>query len=242
VAIVNGRPEAAFHDSAFKDLVIDASDARRMASFWSSASGLSDEPCDPSGEGPDRVLRGALREHTIWVNQVPEHRTAKQRVHLDLHVHRLSDLTELGATVDTAYPHWTVMRDPEGGELCAFERDPQTLPSYRIYELVVDCVDPASISAWWAERLGLEAGHDPGDPWYWLSGGEGAETAGLPWDVVFNAVPEPKTVKNRVHWDVWGVTADYLAAGAALLRERDDRIGWDVLADPEGNEFCVFTR
>ena len=45
-----------------------------------------------------------------------------------------------------------------------------------------------------------------------------------------------------MHWDVWGDTETFLAAGARLLRGRDDEIGWDVLADPEGNEFCVFTR
>jgi len=60
--------------------------------------------------------------------------------------------------------------------------------------------------------------------------------------MVFQSVPETKTVKNRIHWDVWGETATFLAAGATLLRGRDDEIGWDVLADPEGNEFCVFTR
>jgi Glyoxalase-like domain len=60
--------------------------------------------------------------------------------------------------------------------------------------------------------------------------------------MVFQSVPEPKTVKNRIHWDVWGETATFLATGATLLRGRDDEIGWDVLADPEGNEFCVFTR
>jgi hypothetical protein len=59
---------------------------------------------------------------------------------------------------------------------------------------------------------------------------------------VFGAVPEPKTVKNRIHWDIWGITDELLAAGATLLRGRDDEISWDVLADPEGNEFCVFSR
>jgi hypothetical protein len=45
-----------------------------------------------------------------------------------------------------------------------------------------------------------------------------------------------------MHWDVWGETDGLLAAGARLIRQRDDEIGWDVLTDPEGNEFCVFTR
>ena len=60
--------------------------------------------------------------------------------------------------------------------------------------------------------------------------------------MVFQWVPEPKTVKNRMHWDVWGTPRTSLRPVLALLRGRDDEIGWDVLADPEGNEFCVFTR
>ena len=51
---------------------------------------------------------------------------------------------------------------------------------------------------------------------------------------------QPRTVKNRVHWDVQGSTPDLLAAGATLLRARDDEIGWDQLVDVEGNVFCVF--
>lgn len=56
----------------------------------------------------------------------------------------------------------------------------------------------------------------------------------------FTSVPEPKTAKNRVHWDVIGSTEELIARGATLLRRRDEEIRWDVLADPEGNEFCVF--
>jgi hypothetical protein len=54
-------------------------------------------------------------------------------------------------------------------------------------------------------------------------------------------VPEPKAVKNRVHWDLVCDDVDALVAkGATLLRGPDDDIDWHVLADPEGNEFCVF--
>ena len=49
-----------------------------------------------------------------------------------------------------------------------------------------------------------------------------------------------KTVKNRMHFDVVGETWPLLAAGARMVREQDDEIEWSVLADPEGNEFCVF--
>lgn len=55
-------------------------------------------------------------------------------------------------------------------------------------------------------------------------------------------MPEPKTVTNRVHWDLWGDTADFLAAGARLVTARSADQNWDVLADPAGNEFCVFSR
>ena len=60
-------------------------------------------------------------------------------------------------------------------------------------------------------------------------------------------VPEPKIAKNRMHHDVLGDTQALLAAGATLVRlrdadtEPDGAIEWDVLADPEGNEFCVFS-
>jgi hypothetical protein len=55
-------------------------------------------------------------------------------------------------------------------------------------------------------------------------------------------VPEPKMVKNRMHMDIYGDTQAILAVGAHLVRARGGDIEWDVLADPEGNEFCVFTE
>ena len=53
----------------------------------------------------------------------------------------------------------------------------------------------------------------------------------------FAPVPEPRTEPNRVHWDVQGHAPDLLARGATHLW---DQPHWTVLADPEGNEFCVF--
>ncbi len=54
-------------------------------------------------------------------------------------------------------------------------------------------------------------------------------------------VPEPKVVKNRMHIDVFGHVDELLANGATLVLPKGDDRDWDVLADPEGNEFCVFT-
>ena len=47
---------------------------------------------------------------------------------------------------------------------------------------------------------------------------------------------------NRMHMDIYGDTQQILAAGARLVRARGGDIEWDVLADPEGNEFCVFAE
>ena len=217
---------------SFKDLCIDATNPEVQARFWAAALGLRAEPT-----GGDFRLVGEAPERTLWVNKVPEPRSVKQRVHIDVHVAAVSDLIKLGAVIVDAAQPWTVLADPEGGELCAFVRDPDALPDYRIYEVVVDAADPVTIASWWAERYNADACHDQDRGFSWID-----EVSGMPWPMVFQSVPEPKTVKNRIHWDVWGETATFLAAGATLLRGRDDEIGWDVLADPEGNEFCVFTR
>ena len=50
-------------------------------------------------------------------------------------------------------------------------------------------------------------------------------------------MPEPKQAKNRVHIDVFGDVDELVTRGATIV-ERHER--WTVMADPEGNEFCVF--
>ena len=213
----------------FKDLCLDVNDPSAAAGFWGPALGLR-----PDADNPNRLVDG-VPTHTLWLNQVPEPRTVKQRVHLDVHVAAVSDLLDLGATVLNDTQRWTVLADPEDGELCAFVRDPAELPEYRLYEVVVDSADPEMIATWWAERFGVEVHHDPDQEASWLEG-----PPGPPFGMVFGLVPEPKTVKNRLHWDVRGELDELMAAGARLLRARGGDIDWHVLADPEGNEFCLF--
>jgi hypothetical protein len=216
----------------FKDLCIDAVNPSPMGAFWAHVLGLA-----PSAVNP-KMLVGDIPDKTVWINEVPEPHTVKQRVHLDVHTGSIEELEREGATVLTPSSdgqRWTVLADPEGGEFCGFVRE--TVPSYRLMELVVDSADPEAQARWWADAVGGEFSSRPGTPYYWLE-----NVPGLPFPYwVFVPVPEPKTVKNRIHWDVTAPALQpVLDAGAKLLRPKDDEIGWNICADPEGNEFCVF--
>ena len=221
--------------ATFKGLCIDVGDIDAMSAFWSRALCL-----DPHWYEPGHVvLRGPTPQHGVWVNAVPEERTVKQRVHLDLHAASVAEFEGMGATVLPEWERlpWTVMGDPEGGEVCAFVRE--QVPTYRLYEIIVDSADPVRIATWWAEVLGARVDEESGAAHI-------DQIPGAPFEaIVFPPVSEPKTVKNRIHWDVTVESADALedleGVGATVLRSRDEEIGWTVMADPEGNEFCVFS-
>ena len=221
--------------ASFKDLCVDAVDPVRLGRFWAAVLGR--EVCERS-DGLV-VLEGPTPHHTVWLAPVPEPVTVKQRVHLDVHAGSVADVVAAGATVlDAASFRWTVLRDPEGGELCAFER--AEVPTERLYEVVVDSADPGAAARWWADAIGGRVELDAAEGWAALEDVPGAPFACF----VFVPVPEPKTVKNRVHWDLDaagpGTVEALVGRGARVLRAPDDEISWTVMADPEGNEFCVF--
>jgi hypothetical protein len=216
----------------FKDLCLDASEPEQLGLFWAAVLGRTWEAQD-DGDG---LLTGPTPGHTIWVNQVPEAKTVKHSVHLDIYARDLASLEALGATV-TEPRHgtrtWTVMADPEGGDFCTFLRD--EVPEERLHGLVVDSANPRAQAEWWAAVYGI--GVTGNDGWFTLEGVPGMPVLTMD----FVPVPEPKTVKNRIHWDVTApAVAPLVEAGATVMREPDDDIRWHVLADPEGNEFCAF--
>ncbi len=113
----------------------------------------------------------------------------------------------------------------------------------RFTELVIDCTNPRWVAEFWAAALG----------WQLTQCDEQlVEVAGPPGTgplLVFVPVPEPKTVKNRVHIDVNPVGCDQaeeverlIALGARRVDVGQGEQTWVVLADPEGNEFCVLGR
>jgi predicted enzyme related to lactoylglutathione lyase len=115
----------------------------------------------------------------------------------------------------------------------------------RIKYIDLDCADPYRVAAFWAAVLGYPQHPEdsPGDEECELVAPPGAGPS-----MLFQRVPEGKAGKNRVHLDLrapaGGQDAEIervLALGATVV---DDRRGvpsggWAVLADPEGNEFCI---
>jgi Glyoxalase-like domain len=112
------------------------------------------------------------------------------------------------------------------------------MPS-RFYQLVVDSHDPSALARFWAAVLGHQVLADDGDEVM-----VGADEHAYP-GLCFLRVPGTKTVKNRLHIDLdpddqAAEVERLLALGArrADIGQGDD-VSWVVLADPEGNEFCV---
>jgi len=107
--------------------------------------------------------------------------------------------------------------------------------------LVLDCTDPDGLAAFWAPALGYVTLGSAGN-YVLLVDADGSRPK-----LLLQRVPEPKTVKNRMHLDI--VTPDISAEAARLeaLGARPVSSGlmkehgssWALMEDPEGNEFCV---
>jgi predicted enzyme related to lactoylglutathione lyase len=232
-------------------VVIDAADPVRLGRWWADALGwtVTHEASDevdvdpPDGAEPGLVF-----------GQAADPKVDKNRVHLDLASQSVDDqaaiiqrLLEAGASraeVGQRDVPWDVLADPEGNEFCVLEPREHTHGRGALASIVVDAAQPESLAAFWAEASGWPIGNR-GDRWVALRSPSGR----LP-DLDFVTVPDPKTVKNRVHLDVAPFVDDdrdlEVARLEALGARRIDvgqgegpEITWVVLADPEGNEFCV---
>ncbi|TDU01891.1 hypothetical protein EDD99_0273 [Streptomyces sp. 846.5] len=120
----------------------------------------------------------------------------------------------------------------------------------RFTELVVDCHDPERLAAFWCEVLDFKVIDRSGsmvEIGSWVPTVEDVRARQMPPTLLFIPVPEGKTVKNRLHLDVSpidGRTEDEVTRLLELGAARTDvgqgsERSWVVMADPEGNEFCV---
>jgi hypothetical protein len=116
----------------------------------------------------------------------------------------------------------------------------------RIRTITFDCAEWPPLVDFWSQVTGFSEDPDdpnrPGDEEALLIAPDGSAR------LLFIPVPEPKQVKNRIHLDLEPVdhgrdaeVERVLRLGAQLVDDRrnPDGTGWVVLADPEGNEFCI---
>ena len=118
----------------------------------------------------------------------------------------------------------------------------------RFTELAIDCADPHGLARFWCAVLGYEVQDD--DDGFVSIGSppvpDGEQPGPVPPTLTFAPVPEGKTVKNRLHIDVNPTDLEQddevrrlLDLGARHVDVGQGDVSWVVLADPEGNEFCV---
>lgn len=124
----------------------------------------------------------------------------------------------------------------------------------RWYTVVVDCADVAAQAQWWAKVLDWQTAYEAPDEVVIVPPRALDPTRTIPVEeqgpgLVFVSVPEGKTVKNRLHIDLAPRAGDdhenevqrLLDMGATRADVGQGEVPWVVLADPEGNEFCVLT-
>jgi predicted enzyme related to lactoylglutathione lyase len=115
--------------------------------------------------------------------------------------------------------------------------------------ITVDAHNPKALAEFWAEALGWTVGEDGDDIGWWIERElNDPKKTGFP-DILFLKVPDSKVAKNRLHLDL---RPDDQAAEVARLeslgakkidigQSTDPDTTWVVMADPEGNEFCILS-
>ncbi len=232
-------------------LCLDANDPPRLARFWAVALGWEiRQSADELGLVPtDGTRFGILFE------PVSQEKSGQNRNHLDLttaslddQVHTVRRLVELGARhVDVgqdadAEPH-VVLADPEGNEFCVIEPSNNFLAGCGRLG-AINCDGSRETGHFWSAALGW--------PLVWDRDEETAIRAadGTGAKITWSGRPlKEKRGKNRLHLDVAppddgdrDVEVERLVSlGAHRIDIGQGDVDWVVMADPDGNEFCVLT-
>lgn len=230
------------------DVVIDAADPLALARFWAELLDWRVSRVDhPEVDVTPPPDDGSAFDLSFV--QVAEPKTRKNRLHLDLSsaapdqqvvlVERALSLGATRADVGQRNVPWIVLADPEGNEFCVLEPRPEYVDAGALAAIVVDAVSPDALATFWSAATGWSLTRKAS---LQAPNGRGA------W-LEFIHTGEPHEGKNRVHLDVAPTATDDQTAEVATLLELgatkadigQDRVSWVVLADPEGNEFCVLT-
>ncbi|MFF4329091.1 VOC family protein [Streptomyces sp. NPDC001591] len=232
-----------------------AHDDSALGRFWAQALGWGIDSEAPGVTNLEPVGFTYPDPTAVCIDIIarPEPKTVKNRVHLDLattspghHAELVARLEELGATpadVGQGDVPWTVLADPEGNEFCVLEPRPLYRDTGPIAAVVVDCTDPREMARFWSQATDWTL-HEVTDDQATLR-----STQGVGPYLEFVRTPDAKSGWNRVHLDVRPYPGDDPTAEAARLRALgatdpgidQSEIHWTILADPEGNEFCLLT-
>jgi predicted enzyme related to lactoylglutathione lyase len=115
--------------------------------------------------------------------------------------------------------------------------------------ITVDARNPKALAEFWAQALGWSLGEDGDDIGWWIERELGdPKKTGFP-DILFLKVPDTKIVKNRLHLDLRPGDQDVEVARLEQLGAKkvdigqltDPEVTWVVMADLEGNEFCILS-
>jgi Glyoxalase-like domain len=182
---------------------------------------------------------------------VPDPETVKYRMHIDLvttsaahQMELVERLKELGATladVGQGGVPWKVLADPEGNVFCVLEPRKIYRDTGPIAAVVVDCADPRAMARFWGEAMDWTR-HEVTDDHARLRSPKGVGPY-----LEFLRTPGAKTARHRAHLDLVPYRGDDQTAEAARLQTLgatpadvgQGDVPWKVLADPEGNEFCI---
>ncbi len=117
-------------------------------------------------------------------------------------------------------------------------------PDLHPHNVVIDCADHAVVVAFWESALGWSS-RRINEQFVMLRAPEGSDVS---FAILFQRVPEPKVAKNRAHidYDAGDMPAEVdrlVALGGSVIAEHSlGDFRWTIVADPEGNEFCVTIR
>ncbi len=238
-------------------VVFDAADPSALARFWATATGWPityEEPDEVVVEPPEDDAGTPTEPGLPLVFVlVDDPKLSKNRVHLDLNRRSADEQREIverllahgaePADIGQVDVRWVVLADPEGNELCVLDPRDDYARAGAVAAIVLDTPDPRTLAAFWTETSG------------WTIVGQGdnyaalARPDGIGPRLELIQVTDPKVAKNRVHLDVAPFAGDDLAAEVSRIRDlgatpADVGQGeqtWVVLADPDGNEFCVLS-
>ncbi|AYN37851.1 VOC family protein [Streptomyces dangxiongensis] len=237
------------------ELNVKARDDSALGRFWAEALGWDVSSAEPGATsvkpvGPVWPDPAAVR---IDVIAVPDPETVKYRAHIELatdsaahHAESVARLEELGATpADEGHGDLarTVLADPEGNVFCVLEPRETHRDTGPIAAVVVDCADPRAMARFWGEAMDWTV-HDVTDDRALLRSAKGVGPY-----LEFLRTPHLTDVRHRLHLDLAPhpfdgrrQAAEVARLGALGATSADAGRGdfpWQVLTDPEGNEFCV---